>query len=119
MEEVRYFLFSDLHYKENEILFAMLAGESVGYVGVGIDQRYNVEKNVKAGDIFTIGVLKEHKRRAIGARLMLHGLETLKAKGMAKAMLVVDDYNPTKAMRLYERVGFEVKKKSFVFGREL
>ena len=120
VEEVRYFLFSDLYYKEyKEIFLAVLDGEPVGYVGVGIDEKYNLEKNVKAGDIFTIGVLKKYRRRGIGARLILHALETLKAKRMTKATLGVDDHNPTKAMRLYEKVGFEVKKKDLVFIREL
>jgi ribosomal protein S18 acetylase RimI-like enzyme len=50
---------------------------------------------------------------------MLHGLETLKAKGMTKAILHVDDYNPTKAVTLYEKVGFSVKKKDFTYERKL
>ena len=119
VEEVRHFLFSDLYYKEKETFLAVLDGENVGYVGAGVDEKYNLEKNVKAGDIFTIGVLKKYRRRGIGARLILHGLEALKAKGMTKAMLGVDDYNLTKAMRLYEKVGFRVKKKDVTFEREL
>jgi len=120
VEEIRHFLFSDLYYKkEKEIFFAILDAETVGYIGVGIDEKYNLEKNVEAGDIFTIGVLKKYRRRGIGAKVMLHGLEALKAKGITKAMLGVDDYNPTKAMRLYEKVGFKVKKKDLVFEREL
>jgi len=120
VEEVHSFLFSDLYYKKyKEIFLAMLDGETVGYIGVGIDEKYNLEKNVEAGDIFTIGVLKKYRRRGIGARLILHALETLEAKGITKAMLGVDDHNPTKAMRLYEKVGFKVKKKDIVFKREL
>ena len=120
VEEVRYFLFSDLNYKKyKEIFFAQLDCESVGYIGAGIDEKYNVEKNVKAGDIFTIGVLKKYRRRGVGARLMLHALEAFKAKGMTKAILGVDDYNPTKAIQLYEKVGFRVRKKDFIFEREL
>ena len=120
VEEVRHFLFSDLYYKkEKEIFFAELDGESVGYIGAGIDEKYNLEKNVKAGDIFTIGVLKKYRRIGIGARLILHALETLEAEGMTKATLGVDDYNPTKAIKLYEKVGFRVKKKSLTFEREL
>jgi mycothiol synthase len=119
IEEVRHFLFSDLYFKEKEIFLAELDGESVGYVGAGVDEKYNLEKNVQAGEIFTIGVLKKCRRRGIGARLILHGLEALKSKGMTKAMLGVDDYNPTKAMRLYEKVGFKVMKKDLVFEREL
>jgi len=120
VEEVRYFLFSDLYYNEaKEIFLAVLDDESIGYIGVGIDEKYNLEKQVQAGDIFTIGVLKQYRRRGIGARLMLHALETLKAKGMTKAMLGVDDYNRTKAMKLYEKVGFKVKKKDIVLEREI
>jgi ribosomal protein S18 acetylase RimI-like enzyme len=120
VEDVRYFLFSDLYYdRVKEIFLGVLDGETVGYVGVGIDEKYNLEKNVQAGDIFTIGVLKKYRRRGIGARLILHALETLKAKGMTKAMLGVDNYNPTKAMRLYEKAGFKVTKKDLVFEREL
>ncbi len=119
LEEIRYFLFSDLYFNEKEIFFAVLNGENVGYVGVGIDEKYNLEKKVKAGEIFTIGVLKGCRRTGIGARLMLHGLQTLKAKGMTKAILGVDDYNPTKALKLYEKVGFRAKIKAFTFEREL
>jgi mycothiol synthase len=119
VEEIRHFLSSDLYYNVKEVFFAVLDGEAVGYVGIGIDNKYNLEKNTKAGDIFSIGVLKGNRRTGVGARLMLHGLETLKAKGMTKALLGVDDYNPTKAIRLYEKVGFTVKKKGFTFERQL
>lgn len=120
VDDIRYFLFSDLYFdKLKEIFFAEFDGESVGYIGAGIDERYNLEKHVQRGDIFTIGVLKKYRRTGIGARLMLHALETFRAKGMTKATLGVDDYNPTKAMRLYEKVGFKVTKKDLVFEREL
>ena len=119
VEEIRHFLFSDPRLKEQEVFFAVVDGESIGYIGVGIDEKYNLEKKVKAGEIFTIGVLKGYRRTGIGARLMLHGLETLKARGMTKALLGVDDYNPTKAIGLYEKVGFRPKKKDFIFEREL
>jgi mycothiol synthase len=120
IEEVRHFLFSDLYFdKVKEIFFTELDGESVGYIGAGIDERYNLEKNVQRGDIFTIGVLKKYRRRGVAARLMLHALEVFRAKGMTRATLGVDDYNLTKAIRLYEKVGFKVKKKDLIFAREL
>jgi ribosomal protein S18 acetylase RimI-like enzyme len=120
VEEVRSFLFSDLYFdKMKEIFFAELDGESIGYIGAGIDEKYNLEKNVQRGDIFTIGVLKKYRRTGVGARLMLHALEAFRAKGMTRATLGVDDYNPTKAIGLYEKVGFKVTKKDLVFEREL
>ena len=118
LEETRHFLLSDLYYnKDKQVFFAVLDNETVGHIGVGIDEKYNLEKNVQRGDIFTIGVLKKHRRRGIGARLILHSLEALKAKGMTRATLGVDNYNPTEAMKLYEKVGFKVKKKDLVFER--
>ena len=120
VEEIRSFLFSDLYFdKMKEIFFAELDGESIGYIGAGIDEKYNLEKNVQRGDIFTIGVLKKYRRTGVGARLMLHALEAFRAEGMTKATLGVDDYNPTKAIGLYEKVGFKVAKKDVVFEREL
>ena len=115
LEETRYLLLSNPYLQEQEVFFALLNGESVGYIGVGIDKTYNLEKKVKAGEISTIGVLKRYRRRGIGARLMLHGLEILKTKGMTKAILGVDDHNPTKALALYEKVGFRAKIKAFTF----
>jgi mycothiol synthase len=118
-EETRSNLLSHPYLKEQEIFFALLDGEGVGYVGVGIDEKYNLEKRMKAGDVFSIGVLKGHRGRGLATRLMLHGLEALQSKGMSKAMLGVDDDNTTDAMRVYERIGFKVKKKYLVFEREL
>ena len=119
LEETHQHLLSNPYFKEQEVFFAVLDGESIGYIGVGIDEKYNLEKKVKAGEIFTIGVLKKYRRTGIGARLMLHGLEALKAKGMTKAILGVDDDNPTKAIRLYGKMGFRARKKHFTFEREL
>jgi mycothiol synthase len=119
VEEIRHFLSSDIYYNDKYVFFAVLDGEAVGYVGIGIDNKYNLEKNTKSGDIFSIGVLKKHRRTGVGARLMLHALETLKAKGMTRAILGVDDYNPTRAIKLYEKVGFTVKKKGFTFQKQL
>ena len=119
LEETRHHLLNKIYFKEQEVFFAVLDGEAVGYVGVGIDEKYNLEKGVKAGEIFVIGVLKPHRRTGVGARLMLHALDDLKARGMTKAQLGVDDYNPTEAMKLYEKVGFKTKNKDLIYQRDL
>jgi mycothiol synthase len=119
LEETRHLLLSNPYLKEQDVFFAALNGESVGYIGVGIDDKYNLEKRVRAGEIFTIGVLRGYRRAGVGVRLMLHGLEALRAKGMARAILGVDDDNPTRAIRLYEKVGFRIKTKHLTFQRGL
>jgi mycothiol synthase len=115
IEETRYFLLKNPYYKEKEYFFAVLNQKNVGYIGLGIDEKYNIEKNVKSGIILDIGVLKSYRIKGIGTMLMLHGLNKLKAKGMTKAELGVDDFNPTKAMKLYEKVGFKVVKKDLTY----
>jgi mycothiol synthase len=119
LEETRYFLFGNPYFKERETFFAVLNGERIGYVTVCIDEKYSLEKNVKAGRISSVGVLKKYRGRGIGARLMLHGLKILKAKGMTRVVLHVDDYNPTKPFALYAKAGFSVKKKDFTYERKL
>jgi mycothiol synthase len=119
LEETRHFLFCDLYLKQKEVFFAVLDGESVGCVGIGIDEKYNLEKQTQSGEVFVIGVLKAHRRKGIGARLMLHGLQRLKTKGMTKAILGVEDENLTQAKRLYEKLGFRVKKREIILEREV
>jgi mycothiol synthase len=118
-EEIRHSLYDHSKFAEQEFFFAMLDEKNVGFIGIGVDEKYNIEKNVRCGFILTIGVLKLYRRKGIGTRLMLHGLETLKAKGMTKAMLDVDDLNPTKAIKLYEDIGFTVAKKYLVYEKRL
>ena len=118
-EEIRHSLYDHSKFAEQEFFFAMLNEKNAGFIGIGIDEKYNIEKNVRCGFILTIGVLKLYRRRGIGTRLMLHGLKSLKAKGMTKAMLDVDDLNPTKAITLYEKIGFTVAKKYLIYERRL
>ena len=50
---------------------------------------------------------------------MLQGMNQLKAKGMTVAMLGVDDLNVTRAMQLYEKVGFKVARKEVAYERSI
>ncbi len=119
LERTIYFVREDPFFKEQEWFFAILNRKHVGYIGMGIDEKYNVERNVKCGWVLDIGVLKPYRRKGIGTNLMLHGMNKLKAKGMTVAMLGVDDWNVTKAMRLYEKVGFKVVKKDVAYERNI
>jgi ribosomal protein S18 acetylase RimI-like enzyme len=106
-------------FKMQEWLFAILNGKHVGYVGIGIDASYNAERNAKCGWVLDLGVLKPYRRAGIGTKLMLHGMNQLKAKGMTVAMLGVDDWNVTKAMQLYEKVGFKVARKEVAYEKTI
>jgi ribosomal protein S18 acetylase RimI-like enzyme len=66
-----------------------------------------------------IGVLEPSRRKDIGTRLVLQGLKTLKTKSMVKAMVDTEDNNPTKAIKLYEKVGFKVGQDCLTYEKSL
>lgn len=109
-EDTRYFLQNN-PYSWLGVFFATLNDDSVGFSVLAIDEKYNTEKNVKAGIILAVGVLENHRKEGIGTKLVLHGLKVLRDQKMISAVLDVDDLNQTGAMRLYENIGFEVVEK--------
>jgi mycothiol synthase len=119
LEETRHRLLNNPYLKQRDSFFAVLNGEAVGYVSVGIDEKYNLERNTRNGWATVIGVLKPYRKAGVGTSLMLHAIKDLKAKGMSRALLGVDDYNTTRAIGVYEKVGFRVKRKDLVYQRGL
>jgi ribosomal protein S18 acetylase RimI-like enzyme len=101
------------------VFFACLRDEPIGYVFAGVDVGLNKEKNVQYGWVLDVGVLKPHRRRRIGTSLMLHSMRWLESQGMKDALLYVDDRNPTGAMSLYERLGFNVQRKNLIYRLQL
>ncbi len=119
VEETRYFIEQEPMFRDQEWLIAYLRDSAVGYVGLGIDAKSNLEKKVKAGWIMDVGVLKAYRRKGIGATLLIEGMKWLKTKGMTEAMLGVDDQNVTKAMQLYEKLGFVATRKDAAYQKSL
>jgi len=115
VEETQYMIENRPEIDINGWFFAYLKEKPVGYVGTGIDKKFIVEKGIKRGWIWEIGVLKPKRNKGIGTRLILKAMEFLKSKGMSEAMLGVDDTNPTKAIELYKKVGFRIAKKEFTY----
>jgi mycothiol synthase len=119
LEETRFYMTNNPVLRQRGFFFAVLNGEPVGYVGVGVDEEYNLQRNAKIGEVTVIGVLKPYRSAGVGTSLMLHALEEIRNKGMTGAILGVDDQNPTRAIGLYEKVGFKVKKKDLIYQRDL
>jgi len=118
VEEIRHLLKNN-PYSCFKGFFAVLDRKCVGFIIVAIDERYNSERNVKAGIVLGLGVLKNCRKTGIGTALVLHGLEFLKTQQMTKAMLDVDDLNETGALRLYEKIGFKVLEKYLTYEKPL
>jgi len=66
-----------------------------------------------------VGVLKLYRKKGVGTRLVLPGVGILKVRGMTKAMINVDDFNQTKALKLYKKVGFHIVNKYLTYKRDL
>lgn len=115
IEETRYMLLEMPWYQHKKAWFTVIDNKPVGYVVAGIDVGLNKEKRVRCGWVLDIGVLKPYRRRGVGSTLMLQAMRYLKSKRMENALLYVDDQNPTCAIKLYEKVGFEVYHKSGVY----
>lgn len=118
VEQIRHLLKSNSYsYLEN--YFGVLDGKCVGCVIVATDELFNSEKNVKAGIVLGLGVLRKYRKVGIGTTLLLHGLKTLEARQMTKAVLDVDDLNETGAFKLYGRIGFKVVEKYLTYEKLL
>lgn len=115
VEETQYSIENSPDIDVNGWFFAYLKEKPVGYVGTGIDKKFIEEKGIKRGWVWVIGVLKPERNKGIGTRLVLEAIKFLKSKGMSEAMLGVDDTNVTKAIKLYEKVGFKIAKKEFTY----
>ncbi len=104
---------------ENDVCIAWVEDEPAGFIVYGIDHKDNRHLKKERGWLFSLGVLKSFRGQGIAKALMIHGMRELKAKGMKQAGLGVDDTNVTRAMRLYERLGFKVTRKYLTYERRL
>jgi mycothiol synthase len=63
------------------------------------------------GWLETVFVRRAWRRRGLGAAIVARALLRLREAGMEEAMLGVDSDNPSGALALYERAGFEVHRR--------
>jgi len=98
---------------------ARLAGEPAGFLLYGIDPKENDYLKRKRGGLWSIGVLKQFRGRGVAKRLMVDAMHHLRREGMEEAELAVDETNVTSAMTLYERLGFAVARRRFVWNKDL
>ena len=71
------------------------------------------------GWLDSVFVRRRWRRRGLGAALVARALVRLKEAGMSEAMLGVDSDNPSGALALYERAGFEVHRRSAAYRKPL
>ena len=93
----------------------LASGEVVGLGLSTIDPDWIARTGRQEGYVDTLAVLREHRQQGLGTALLVQSLHALRQAGMEGAHLHADSENLTGAMRLYERVGFEVRKRYVVY----
>ncbi len=77
------------------------------------------ERRPNVGHVQVLGVRPGWRKRGLGLALLLHSFHELRARGRPKADLGVDAENTTGAVRLYERAGMKVSRRSDSYEKEL
>lgn len=85
-------------------------GEVVGLGLNVIDPDWIAQTGRQEGYLESLAVLREHRKRGLGTALISKSLHALRDAGMESAHLHADSENLSGAMRLYEDVGFRVRK---------
>jgi len=76
-------------------------------------------KDTQEGWIEAIGVIPAWRGRGIASALLVKSLQLFQASDLKRAALDVDAENPTGALRLYEKLGFQVARESIHFVKQL
>jgi ribosomal protein S18 acetylase RimI-like enzyme len=98
-------------------LIAYDGDEVAGGVINGIEADENAMLGVKRGWLNSVFTRRQWRKRGLAAALIARSLELIKERGMDTGILGVDADNPTGALGLYERIGFEVAERSTAWRR--
>lgn len=92
-----------------------VAGMVLNYIMAEENQRLNRRR----GYTESISVRRPWRRRGLARALLVQSIEMFRQMGMDETALGVDVENPNGALKLYEGVGYEVKKIIYTYRRPL
>lgn len=84
-----------------------------------INRQANEDFGRKRGHVEAISVRRPWRGRGIAKALIARSLKLLKSRGMTEAALGVDAENPSGALRLYQKMGFEIVKRGRIYRKPL
>ena len=90
-----------------------VAGGVLGF----INEPENEQLGRKRGYTEVIFTRRQWRGRGLATALIGRNLRLLAARGMTEAALSVDAENPSGALALYQKVGFEVRKRTLILER--
>jgi ribosomal protein S18 acetylase RimI-like enzyme len=76
-------------------------------------------QDTQEGWIEAIGVIPAWRGQGVASALLVKSLQLFQAEGLPRAALDVDVENPTGALRLYEKHGFQAFRESIHFVKQL
>jgi ribosomal protein S18 acetylase RimI-like enzyme len=98
------------------------SGDRPVVAGYALSNRYEQDWAVQgftSGYTATLGVRRAYRRRGVAPALLAASMAAFRADGMQYAELDVDSENPTGALGLYTRLGYEVVHGSAMYSVEL
>ncbi|MFB9673919.1 GNAT family N-acetyltransferase [Streptosporangium vulgare] len=95
------------------------SGECVGILLTHCFEADTEATGVREAWIQIIGTPREWRGRGVASALLAHALGEFRAQGYDKAGLGVDADNPTGALGIYTRAGFEIARRVTVYGLPL
>jgi mycothiol synthase len=84
-----------------------------------IDEAENEEYHCKRGHVEFVTVSRPHRGKGLAKALIALSLSRLKEEGMTEAVLGVDAENPSGAVHLYERMGFNPSKRRIIYQKPM
>jgi GNAT superfamily N-acetyltransferase len=93
--------------------------EVVGTTLNWINSKENMEYRRKRGSVELISVRRQWRGKGIAKALIARSLNLLKSRGMTEAALGVDAENPSGALHLYLKMGFEIRKRGGIYRKPM
>jgi ribosomal protein S18 acetylase RimI-like enzyme len=91
----------------------------VGTILNFINEQENKEYKRKRGHVELISVQRPWRGKGIAKALIARSLKLLKERGMTEAALGVDAENPSGALHLYQKIGFQIEKRVVFYRKPL
>lgn len=114
-KRTRHHIENDPHY-DPALWFIALDGDAIA--GVSLCYQH-MEEDPDLAWVGTLGVLRSWRKRGVGLALLQHSFYEFYRRGKRRAGLGVDADSLTGAVRLYERAGMHVLRKSDTYELEL
>ena len=103
-----------------DLSFLIMDGEEVAGFSVNkVSPEENAREGIQKGWIGDLGTRRPWRKRGVATALLAASMRAFKEAGLDYAALGVDTENPTGALRVYERMGFEPYQRTIIFGKYL